>query len=129
MLVISRRFLTDWLGLQWPKHPPVFLAQTSKTDTHADLCACKNYYDTLINHNVSGSKLVLMTAEDERCFCIGSPEDPAAKGSPFLNHCDAAWGGGSCSGRGGDGCCVPHTLAFADMVEPATQFVLDVTAI
>jgi hypothetical protein len=40
----------------WHKHPPVFLAQTSKTDTHADLCAAKNYYDTLVAHGVNRSK-------------------------------------------------------------------------
>jgi hypothetical protein len=29
---------------------------------------------------------------------------------------------------GGTDCCIDHTLAFASMVEPATQFVLDVIA-
>ena len=29
-------------------HPAVFLAQTSRSDNHADLCAAKNYYDTLV---------------------------------------------------------------------------------
>lgn len=82
-----------------------------------DFCVC------------NGFAVVLMTAEDERCFCIGSPGDPAAEGSPFLSHCDGAWGGdsGCASGMGGEGCCVAHTLAFADMVRPAAQFVLDVT--
>ena len=32
----------------WGQHPPVFLAQTSTVDNHADLCACRNYHDTLV---------------------------------------------------------------------------------
>lgn len=28
-------------------HPPVFLAQTSTADAHADLCATRNYHETL----------------------------------------------------------------------------------
>ena len=32
----------------YPKHPPCFLAQSSKSDMNADLCAAKSYYDTLV---------------------------------------------------------------------------------
>ena len=31
----------------YSKHPPAFLAQLTTKDENADLCACKNYYDTL----------------------------------------------------------------------------------
>ena len=56
----------------YSKHVPMFLAQTSKVDNHADLCACRNYYETLAAHKVANSQLVLMDAEDENCFCIGA---------------------------------------------------------
>lgn len=29
---------------KYSEHIPMFLGQTSKTDNHADLCACRNYY-------------------------------------------------------------------------------------
>ena len=34
-------------------HPPVFLAQSSRTDMNADLCACKYYHRTLIANGQS----------------------------------------------------------------------------
>ena len=108
-------------------HPPMFLGQTSKTDNHADLCACRNYYETLIAHGVTKSKLALMKPEEERCFCIGSPNEPTAAGSPFVSKCTSSWGT-QCGVMGGTDCCIDHTLGFASMVEPATQFVLDVTS-
>ena len=91
----------------------------------ADLCACRNYYETLVANGVSKSKLVLMDADDENCFCIGNPKEKAAQGSPYSSKCDASWGT-QCTDMGGADCCIDHTLAFAAMVEPATQFVLDV---
>lgn len=110
----------------YAKHPPVFLAQTSKSDNHADLCACKNYYNSLISNGVSKSQLVLMPPEDEKCFCIGSPAEPTAKGSPYSSKCTTDWGGSQCGVMGGDKCCIGHTLGFAAMVEPATTWVLEV---
>ena len=35
---------------RYPQHPPVFLAQTSTKDSHADLCGTKHYHDTLVRH-------------------------------------------------------------------------------
>jgi hypothetical protein len=48
----------------------MFLGQTSKTDNHADLCACRNYYETLVANGVTNSKLELMKPDEESCFCI-----------------------------------------------------------
>jgi len=31
----------------YASHPPVFLAQTSPTDAHADACATRHYHETL----------------------------------------------------------------------------------
>lgn len=82
--------------------------------------------DTLVANGVSKSKLVLMPEEDENCFCIGNPKEPTATGSPYASNCDAEWGT-KCGVMGGTDCCIDHTLAFAGMVEPAVEFVLDVT--
>jgi hypothetical protein len=68
---------------RYKDHPPMFLGQTSKTDNHADLCACRNYYETLVANGVSNSKLELVKPDEESCFCIGSPTEPAAAGSPY----------------------------------------------
>eukprot|EP01051_Picozoa_sp_SAG22_P001329 SAG22_NODE_51_length_24458_cov_19.853161_9_plen_526_part_00 len=110
----------------YSEHPPVFLAQTSKSDNHADLCACKNYYNTLLANGVKGSQLVLMPAKDEKCFCIGNSAEPTAAGSPYSHYCDAEWGGSQCGVMGGNHCCIGHTLGFASMVEPATKWALSV---
>jgi hypothetical protein len=110
---------------KYAEHVPMFLAQTSKTDNHADLCACRNYYDTLIANGVSKSKLVLMSAADENCFCIGNPAEASAIGSPYLPKCTASWGT-DCTTMGGKDCCISHTLGFSAMVEPAVTWALDV---
>ena len=106
----------------WSQHPPTFLAQTSHTDAHADLCATVNYYDTLREHGVR-TQLVRVAPQDERCFCIGTPGDAAAAGSPFAAHCDSTWH--TCTSFFDTNCCVAHTLGFASMVEPMVQFAVD----
>jgi hypothetical protein len=155
----------------WPKHPPMFLAQQSTEDTHADLCAtrcdsfirclcsrcsrpalhprcsllticsacpsprCRNYHDTLLANNVP-SKLVLVPAEDERCFCLGTPGNAAAAGSPVSHVCgkvnstggsvDGGWT--KCAGFMGESCCIQHTMGFASMVEPLVEWCLGLVA-
>ena len=112
---------------RWGEHPPMFLGQTSTTDNHADLCACRNYHETLLAHGVK-SVLSLVPAEDEKCACVGNPANPAASGSPYLDQCaKPSWGQG-CTTMGGNDCCIAHTQGFATMVEPAANFVLEVTA-
>ena len=60
-------------------------------DVNADLCAAKNYHDTMVAHGRgTDSVLVLPEREDERCFCIGTPGEAAAAGSPFVEKCTAA---------------------------------------
>eukprot|EP00041_Stephanoeca_diplocostata_P015549 m.297127 g.297127 ORF g.297127 m.297127 type:complete len:469 (+) comp20075_c1_seq9:150-1556(+) len=97
---------------QYPQHPPAFLSQLSTEDENADLCACKNYHDTLVANGVY-SELVLTTPAYERCFCIGDPNDPAARGSPYAKYClhdVMTWR------------CFTHEMGFAEMVIPAVQF-------
>ena len=111
-------------------HPPVFLAQTSKIDNHADLCACKNYYETIASYGgtaAAKSKLVLMPPDDEKCFCVGTPSEVTAAGSPYVSKCTADWGT-SCTTMGGKDCCIGHTLGFAAMIEPALSWAMDVLA-
>jgi len=112
---------------KWASHPPSFLAQTSTVDNHADLCACKNYHATLVAHGVK-SVLNLVAEEDESCFCVGTPSNPDAAGSPYSAACNHPAWGKSCTTMGGKDCCISHTLGFASMVKPAAQFVLEVTA-
>ena len=97
----------------------MFLAQQSTEDTHADLCACKNYHETLRAHGVK-SELVLVPAQDERCFCLGTPGHTAAAGSPVSKFCNSSWS--KCAGFMGERCCIQHTMGFADMVQPLAKF-------
>ena len=45
-----------------------------------------------VQHGVANAELVLMSASDQRCSCIGTPSEPAAAGSPWAHLCDASWG-------------------------------------
>lgn len=112
---------------RWIEHPPIFLGQTSSSDTHADLCACKNYHETLISNGVR-SELHLVPTADEKCFCVGTPGEPTASGSPYAAKCSLPTWGKKCSTMGGENCCIAHTQGFAAMVEPAAEFVLSVTS-
>eukprot|EP00911_Craspedida_sp_UC1_P000831 UC1_evm1s637 len=107
---------------KWTAHPPTFLGQTSLQDDHADLCATRNYYQTLKANGVRAALMVVPKA-DLRCSCIGTPGNAAAAGSPYSSHCDSSWK--TCASLEDQNCCISHTLGFADMVVPATQFVLD----
>ena len=113
---------------QYPKHPPAFLSQLTTADENADLCATRNYHETLVAHGVH-SELVLTTPAYERCYCIGDPDvrphpgvarrrssahprcaqDPAAAGSPYSKYClhdKMKWS------------CFTHEMGFAEMVSP-----------
>ena len=103
----------------WKHHPPAFLAQLP-VDYNADLCATRNYHDTLKRHGVE-SHLYIDELKDMDCYCFGREDDPAASGSPFLDRCykkssslEYQWGE----------TCFPHAMGFASMVEPAAEFVI-----
>jgi hypothetical protein len=104
-------------------HPASFLAQLSTWDQNADLCAAKNYHETLLRHGAR-SQLVLVDPEDEDCFCIGNPNGPdpnvsaVASESPYSHLCV----GGSTGSRFK---CGQHALAFAGMVGPLVEWTLD----
>lgn len=110
-------------------HPPVFLGQLATGDSHADACACKNYYESMQTNapNVL-SVLSLVTTEDASCFCVGNPANPNATGSPFSSECSKPDWGQNCGVMGGPDCCITHTFGFADMVVPAVNFVLAATS-
>mmetsp|Transcript_10561 Transcript_10561/g.27138 ORF Transcript_10561/g.27138 Transcript_10561/m.27138 type:complete len:437 (+) Transcript_10561:32-1342(+) len=99
----------------YAKHPPAFLSQLTTQDENADLCATRNYHETLLAHGVR-SELVLTTPAYEKCYCIGDPADPAATGSPYSQYCtaDMSWS------------CFTHEMGFAEMVVPSVEFLLSV---
>ena len=115
---------------RYAKHPPVLLAQASLSDDHADLCAARNYYETLQAHGVANAKLVLMSHSEQRCFCVGDEKDPASADSPFARLCDGIFGNttrcdASSNGNAPD-CCISHALAFASAVRPSVEWALAV---
>jgi hypothetical protein len=112
---------------KYASHPPTFLLQMSSVDNHADLCACKHYADALTAHGVS-NKLVLVPTTDESCFCVGTPTEPAAAGSPFSPACKHPDWGKQCSTMGGKDCCISHTMGAAVMLDPLMGFLKDVFA-
>jgi hypothetical protein len=104
---------------EWKTHPPAFLAQGSTMDGNADLCAAKNYHDTLVQHGVS-AELVLQPEEYESCGCIGQPSDEAAVGSPYAQYC--------VDKPEGVEFCHSHVMSFARMVVPLVAWVRRVLA-
>eukprot|EP01052_Picozoa_sp_SAG31_P016486 SAG31_NODE_1094_length_9945_cov_3.834349_6_plen_346_part_00 len=106
----------------WPLHPPAFLAQGSTLDGNADLCAAKNYHETLVANNVS-STLVLQPAAYERCGCLGQQSDPAAArsvpaSSPLVGLCE--------KNAAQTTFCHTHVMAFAEMVRPLVVWVKNI---
>eukprot|EP01052_Picozoa_sp_SAG31_P023454 SAG31_NODE_1934_length_6875_cov_2.868506_4_plen_358_part_00 len=115
------------------KHPPTFLAQMTTLDINADLCAGKNYHDTMLAHGAT-SHLALVPKADERCFCVGTPGlehlpsvGTAANGNPFAAEaCPIIPPDTHPSQHYDDGLfhCMDHSMGFAAMVEPLTMFLL-----
>jgi hypothetical protein len=104
----------------YASHPAAFLAQLSTWDQNADLCAAKNYHETLISRGAR-SQLVLVRPEDEDCFCIGNPGSHDS--SVAAEAAQSPYGGlcvnGSASGRFK---CGQHAMAFAGMVNPMADW-------
>eukprot|EP01047_Picozoa_sp_COSAG01_P042042 COSAG01_NODE_3648_length_5827_cov_4.766934_5_plen_349_part_00 len=67
----------------YSSHPPVFLAQSERSDANADLCAGRSYHDTLLAHGVK-TAIELIPARYASSYCTGSEGDPASAGSPYL---------------------------------------------
>lgn len=110
---------------EWASHPPVFLAQTSTVDGHADLCATRNYHKVMQSHGAQ-STLVLVAPDDMSCFCVGTPANPDTAGSPWKDKCSEPGWGENCSVfPNSNNCCITHTLGFASMVQPAADFVIN----
>jgi len=110
---------------EYPSHPPAFLAQLRTIDKNADLCAARNYHETMRAHGAP-STLVIAPEGTETCFCVGQTDDPSAAGSPFTDRCSlfAPYANCSSRGEGVQACCQPHATGFAAMVEPLVDFVL-----
>jgi hypothetical protein len=114
-------------------HPPTFLAQMTSIDINADLCAGKNYHEAMLKHGAI-SHLSLVPKADERCFCVGTPglqhngTGRAALGNPYAREgCPIIPSDTHPSQRYQDGLfhCMDHTMGFATMVEPMTQFLVE----
>lgn len=131
--------MTEQFYLDHPEdygtHPPTFLAQMRTLDINADLCASRNYHATMLEHGAT-SYLALVPAADERCFCTGTPgleslAGEAAAGNPFAElGCRIVPPDTHPSQHYSDGefHCMDHTMGFAAMVEPLTQFLMDALA-
>lgn len=112
----------------YARHPPTFLVQHSTLDENADTCAARNYHRTMVAHG-GRSTLMLIPPRLERCYCVGSPGDPAAAGSPYAQHC-SDFLPGQPPGGGEDLSterCIAHTMGFADVVLPLTEFLVEVS--
>ena len=73
-------------------HPPVFLAQTSTSDAHADLCATRNYHETLqVNYCIfirttviHKSEMIMLLAMT--CICRAPTFDCTLTRQPIRLH-------------------------------------------
>jgi hypothetical protein len=83
-----------------------------------------------VAHNVPNSVHVLMTAEQQRCFCVGDKADPVSADSPTVGLCNASFGNSTRCGESHNGnapdCCISHALGFAGAVLPALKWALEV---
>ena len=81
-------------------------------------------------HDVPHAVHVAMTAEQQRCFCVGDKNDPVSADSPTAGLCTAEFGNATRCGARGNGnapdCCISHALGFAGAVLPALKWALDV---
>ena len=66
------------------------------------------------------SELVLLSAEDRRCACVGQPDDTASSTSPLGAECALI----PPEPRGDRGNCVDHVCGFAGMVVPLARFLV-----
>ena len=117
---------------EYARHPPTFLVQMSgPIDINADLCAGRNYHETMVAHG-GRSELALVPKADERCFCVGTPglelngTGAAARGNPFAAACSIIPEDVAPAQHYDDGRfhCMDHSMGFAAMVEPLTAFLL-----
>ena len=92
----------------YASHPATFITQHSTVDENADLCAGLNYHREMLAHggrselNLIAPKLGaprpeelrelqhLLWGGDERCYCTGQADEPAAHGSPDSKYRPAA---------------------------------------
>ena len=133
----------------YASHPPTFLVQATTVDENADADASINYHNEMRKHNAV-SELWRIPVEQERCYCIGQRDDPAAVGSPLLDRCPQFLAGmapyAPCNISEHGWCrpvicnpathecgayedhtyerCVSHSMGFAGMVEPLTRFLM-----
>ena len=95
--------------------------------------AARNYHETMVAHGAH-SVLALVPEDDARCFCVGTPglegSGQAAKGNPYSVACASIPPDDSPLPFKQDGLlhCMDHTMGFAGMVEPLTQFAMDAVA-
>ena len=121
-------------------------AFAERSDQNADLCATRYYHETLAAH---GARSTLMTipADLADSYCMGNSSNPAAAGSPYLDKTATLPPKDPRNYMGvraqaspmpvlpvclferylcAQGGCIDHTMGFADMVQPLTEFLLSV---
>lgn len=136
----------------YPQHPPTALIQHTTVDENADGCAARNYHAEMLKHG-GDSTLLLIPADQERCYCVGQAGVAADAGSPFAKQCPhflpglgntsctlppSNGAGRSSSSSSGDGggllgeCqtpsrdgerCMYHPMGFSGMLEPLMTMV------
>ena len=95
--------------------------------------AARNYHETMVAHGAH-SVLMLVPEDDARCFCVGTPglegTGEATKGNPYSVACANIPADDSPLPFKQDGLlhCMDHTMGFAGMVEPLTQFAMGAVA-
>ena len=117
-----------------------------RSDQNADLCATRYYHETLRAH---GARSTLMTipADLADSYCMGNSSNPAAAVSPYLDKTATLPPKDPRNYMGvraqaspmavlpvclferypcAQGGCIDHTMGFADMVPPLTEFLLSV---
>lgn len=109
----------------YSKHPEMFMVQVTTVDENSDTCAAINYHNTMKAHG-GKSTMMLIPPNLETCYCVGSPDDKAAAGSPYSKHCPNFLPGlppGKPESRLTERCMM-HALGFADAVEPLAKFLV-----
>jgi hypothetical protein len=97
---------------KYRSHPPTLLIQT-ELDSGADSCAALNYHRTMLDHE-GLSEIGIVPLDQQRCFSIGSPGDPAVPAADtFQRFCSEP-----------NATSLNHTQGFAGMVQPLARFLM-----
>ena len=85
----------------------------------------RRYHETLLAHGVK-TGIALIPPQYAASYCTGSEGDPASEGSPYLGKTSSLPPYNYTGDYEYPGACGDHTLGFAAMVKPLTQFLVEV---